>query len=74
MIEPDGWDAARAFEALATDWRIVVSFGGAYFQGIEKTAIESTLRMMKIKANEQMINRLMLMQEAAKPILNKKTD
>lgn len=53
---------------------MVVSFGGAYFQGIEKTAIESTLRMMKIKATEKILNELMLMQEAAKPILNKKTD
>lgn len=62
----------RVFLALRRSWQIDGMSGRCY--GLDRPAIESTLNMMGIKRKHQpeMLALLMIMEDAALPILNKK--
>lgn len=50
---------------------MIVGIGVLRYQGIEKSAIETTFRAMKIDCNEENFSAIKTMQDEAKVFLNK---
>ncbi|SFJ00272.1 DUF1799 domain-containing protein [Nitrosomonas sp. Nm34] len=71
-VWPENKQAVHIFIALRRCWR-VDGMTGHYF-GIDRPSIESTLNMMRIKRKKQQVilESLMIMEDAALPILNRK--
>lgn len=72
-VHADNWDAVTLFRRMRTQWTIVVGFGVAKYEGINYTALESGMRMMRIpvKNRDQMWNDICIMENAALEVLNK---
>lgn len=71
-VWPENEQAVRVFIALRRCWRIDSMAGQVL--GIERPAIESTLRLMSIKKKrrQQIFDQIMIMENAAIPVLNRK--
>lgn len=71
-VWPENEQALRMFLALRHCWRMD-SMSGQYL-GIERPAIESTLRLMGVKRRlrREIFEQIMLMEDAALPVLNRK--
>jgi hypothetical protein len=71
-VWPENEEALQVFIALGRCWR----FDGLSGQhlGIERPAIESTLKLMKIKRKKHpmIFEQIRLMEDAALPVLNRK--
>lgn len=70
----ENWPLVQLFVCLQTDWRVAVGMAGIVYFGIEKQAIESTLRMTNTPVDEwpERLRLLKLMESAALPLLNSK--
>jgi len=71
LILPENWDSVQVFLALNTSWRID-GFNGIYL-GLDRPAIESTLRLMGIAAerHREILEDLRIMESAALGDLNR---
>jgi len=71
LVMPENWDGVRVFLALSRCWR-VDGFNGLHL-GLDRPAIESTLRLMAIPADRHrdIFEDLRIMESAALPALNK---
>lgn len=67
----ENWDAVIVFCNLRHCWRID-AMSGSYL-GLDRTAIESTLRLMRVKKKNhtKIFEQLMIMEDAALGVLNK---
>ena len=48
-VDYQNWDALRVFQSCATQWRVIAHMSGVIYQGLEYTAVESVMRMLRIK-------------------------
>lgn len=73
-IWPENWTTASVF--LECQWTIVAGFGGAFYQGIATSEIESACRMLAVAKDErkQVLTDVRLMAKAAAAVLNEKKD
>lgn len=71
-VYPENWQAVMVFVRLRRCWR-VDRFAGVY-DGLDRPAIESTLKMLGIKKKDrpEILAKLEIMEDAALPILNRK--
>jgi len=71
LVMPENWDSVQVFSALSRCWR-VDSFNGHYL-GLERSAIESTLRLMGVLPglHRGIFEDLRIMENAALEVLNK---
>lgn len=72
LIYPDNWPAVQVFFALANCWR--VDYMAGRYLGIDRPAIESTMRMMGVKRKRRggIFEDLRVMENAALEALNDK--
>lgn len=70
-VWPENWDAVIVFCNLRHCWRVDTMSGG--YLGLDRPAIESTLRLMDIKKKKHtaIFEKLMIMEDAALGVLNK---
>lgn len=71
-VWPENEEALRIFLALRRCWRYEPMSGQTL--GLERPAIESTLKLMRIKRKKhpEIFEQLMIMEDAALPVLNRK--
>lgn len=48
LVFEDCWQSVMVFLTLGSQWRMVAGMGGAFYQGLDYTAIEPCLRLMGI--------------------------
>ncbi|HAF00383.1 MAG TPA: hypothetical protein DCG63_03725 [Methylophilaceae bacterium] len=70
QIYPENWQTFDVFWRVKHQWHIVAGFSGIYYQGLNYSAIESVLRLLKIQETEEIFNGLQIMEAAAKKVLN----
>lgn len=72
-VYPENWTAVMVFVRLRRCWRID-RFAGVC-DGLDRPAIESTLKMLGIKKKDrpEILAKLEIMEDAALPILNRKS-
>lgn len=71
-IWPENQETVKLFCLLgAKRWRLVVTMEKVSFQGLDLPSVESFLRMMKVRDHKSMLEGLLVMEEAALPVLNK---
>lgn len=72
-VWPENWQTVMVFVRLRRCWRID-RFAGVC-DGLDRPAIESTLRIMGIKKKQrpEILAKLEIMEDAALPILNRKS-
>lgn len=70
-VWPDNWDAVIVFCNLRHCWRVDAMSG--HYLGLERPAIESTLKLMGIKRKKhtEIFEKLLIMEDAALGVLNK---
>lgn len=73
-IWPENADMLKIFIALATQWRCIGSMASISYQGLEYSAIKSTLELMAIKRKKwpEIFSNLQMMEAAALKVLNEK--
>ena len=74
LIYPENWQAVQVFWALGNCWRIDGMLG--QYLGLDRPAIESTLRLMgvKRKKHSSIFEDLRVMEGAALEVLNSRGD
>jgi hypothetical protein len=70
----DCWESVELFCALGSQWRIIAGMGGAFWQGLDYTAIEPCLRLRGVprKRWAAFFDDLQIMQTAAAAVLNER--
>ena len=68
-------DAALAiFLSLSTQWRAIESAAGVKVVGLNYPAVESVLRIRKVRDRERVFSDIQIMESAVLPILNNRDD
>lgn len=72
-LGPEDWRAWRVFLACRRAWRIVAGMGGIWYEGIDPSAVLSTLQMLQIKPKHwpDVHYRLAILEGEARTHLNK---
>ena len=73
-VQADCWDSVQAFVCLGSQWRVAVGMSGMSWLGIDFVAVESYLRMRGVARAKwsQILDELLVMQQAASEIMNKR--
>lgn len=73
-VYPENWQTVQVFLGCADCWDVIAGLGGVYYQGLKKTEIESTLRLMQIPDSDKLeiFHNLRVMAAAAKEVLNER--
>lgn len=71
---PEHEQTFAVFSALESQWIVHLGFGGVFFQGIDYTRLESTMRLMQVPPEDwkSTFEGLRIMERAAKTVLNDK--
>lgn len=70
-VWPENWQVVEVFYALTTQWRVSLGWRGKVYQGLDYTAVESVLRMLKVRNRAEVLSGLMVMEGAALKVLNR---
>ena len=70
-IWPENLQIFDIFWRVKHQWHVVPFFGGVFYQALRYSAIESTLRLLKIEETPEIFDGLQIMEQAAKQVLNK---
>jgi len=65
LVAPENWTTVEVFLALRTQWRWLAGMGGAFRAGLDYAAVESFLRLLKVKDRSRVFNGVMIMEKAA---------
>ena len=73
-VWPENWETVQVFVALGTCWR-VDGFNGRWL-GLDRTQIDSTLRLMRvpIARRREVFEDLLVMEAAALPVINRRAE
>lgn len=71
-IYAENAEIVGAFLSLATQWRVIVGFGGAMWQGLEYASIPVVLSALAIEDRAGAFAGLRIMEAAALRVLNEK--
>lgn len=72
-VWPENWPALEIFLMCRTQWRIISGIGGASYQGLDYTALNSVIdRKVKPKKRERMFDDVLIIESGALPELNRK--
>jgi hypothetical protein len=69
-VAPENWVTVELFIALSTQWNWMVGMHGARRTGLNYPAVESMLRLLKIKGKSKVFNGLLIMETAAMEVWN----
>ena len=74
LVFQDCWESLQAFVCLGSQWRVAVGMSGISWLGIDFVAVESYLRMKRVARAKwaQILDDLLLMQQSALEIMNKR--
>ena len=72
LVWEDNWRAVSLFSGLATQWRMHIGMAGVHYQGLDYTAVETTLRLERVPRVlwTETFRELQVMERAALPLLN----
>lgn len=72
-LDPDLWPAFRVFTRCATQWRMVIGFGSAYYQGLDYTGARQVMDLYGIRKRDRsaVFEQLQIMETEALKCLNK---
>lgn len=70
----ENWPVLRIFLGMATQWQMLAGFSASMWLGLPSTAIESELRMRRVKDRATVLDDLRAMERAALEILNQKNE
>lgn len=75
-LGPEDWRAWQVFIACRRAWRIVAGMGGIWYEGIDPSAVLSTLQMLRIPSKHwpDLHFRLSILEDEARNHLNKPAD
>lgn len=75
-LSPEDWRAWRVYVACRRAWRIVTGLGGIWYEGIDPSAVLSTLQMLRITPKHwpDLHYRLAILEDEARKHLNKPPD
>lgn len=62
--------AFGVFRACRTQWRIVAGMGGAHYQGLDYTAMESVMRMQGIEPSAELLEQIQHIEAGAVGVMN----
>jgi len=71
-VWPQHEQALEVFLACARQWRIVAGMAGAFYQGIDATALHSTMQMMGIEDQRETLTLVQEIEAGALEHLNEK--
>ena len=68
----ENWPSLQVFDAMGDQWRILAGFGGAYYQGLDYSALPIIEKRLGVKRRHRarIFNDLRLMAAEARQILN----
>ena len=71
-VWPENWLTVQVFLAMGTQWRVAVGMGGAFYSGMDYTALPVVERRLGIKAADRadIFLRLRIMESEARQRLN----
>ena len=75
-VHPDNADAVEVFCQLGTQWRMLATLGGAVTQGLDYSAVDATLRLLRFKParRTELFHDLRLMESAALKAMSEQRD
>lgn len=67
-------EAFELFSACSSQWRIVAGMAGAYYQGLDASAVLATMHMLGVKQEDQRerLQQLLYIESGALEVLNKR--
>ena len=71
-VYAENLEAADLFEQVTTQWVIVSGMGGAKYQGLDYSKVESTMNMIGTVDRKQVLQQLRTMEAVALKELNRK--
>lgn len=71
-IWADHEEALDVFLACARQWRVVAGMGGAWFQGIDASALHATMQMMGVENSRDVLLNVQCIEDGALEALNSK--
>lgn len=73
-VHEDNWEAVNLFIDLGTQWRVVGTFGGKAFLGLDYTAVDAVLRLRRVHVSRRasLFEDLRTMEDAALVALAKR--
>ena len=72
QVWPENWETLLVFLAVETQWRESEGMAGGRLLGINYPALESAMRLMRIKDKSEMFERVRMMEREAIKYLNSK--
>lgn len=72
-LEPELWDAWLCFLGTWRNWRVIATWAGTVYDGIDNAALESTMRMLGIKKKRhaQVFWQIRILEDEARKLRNK---
>lgn len=69
---PEHVEAFEVFHACRTQWRVAVGFGGAWYQGLDFTAVDVAMRCLGIPSerHREVFGQLQVMEDEGVKLLN----
>ncbi|WP_175474732.1 DUF1799 domain-containing protein [Vreelandella subterranea] len=71
-VWPDHLEALDIFQACSSQWRIVSGIAGAFYQGLDYTALEAVMRMSHVDSSGELLSQVRMIEAGALEILNSK--
>jgi len=66
----DCWEALKLFLSLSTQWKYLVTMEAAYRMGLDYPAVESVMRILRVKDKAEMFELIQVMERAALDVFN----
>lgn len=71
-VWPEHLEALDIFQACGSQWRIVAGLAGAFYQGLDYTALEAVMRMRDVEEPGEALDQIREIEAGALEVLNQK--
>lgn len=73
-LAPELWDAWQCFVATWNQWRVVVGFAGGHYEGIDHSALHSSMQMLGIRKRKwaEVYHQVLILENEARRLRNQK--
>ncbi len=73
-LAPELWDAWQCFVATWNQWRVVMGFAAAYYEGIDHTALHASMQMLGINKRKwaSVYHQVLILEDEARRLRNQK--
>jgi hypothetical protein len=66
----DCWETLKLFLSLSTQWNFLATMEAAYRTGLNYSAVESAMRLKRVKNKAEMFELIQVMERAALDVFN----